>query len=561
MLIQRRGMGPSLSRWQIITEHPYKNPMLRSDLSWRIWRILWLLAVTAIFAQAAYTRFALPQWTFLTPDSGYYLYPMLRDNISEIGPRTIPYPLFCWALLQGTADWRSIAIAQHLLGLLGPAILLVTWFHLGRKIHVTRSVQVGHELLGLAIPLLLLPSSSYVVYEHLAMLESFNAFLQCCLGALFCVLWLPAAPRRRLLLACATSFLGVVMYYANPRWGAAAPLTVLIAVIAGVAGRDPARGWLRSGWPILAAGAAAWLIIGVPQSRIHNRNPWTKGFTAKHLLWMHADLVAGEFRRDLAATPLPANAPLLRIMEAKIARSAAPYGKAGWATLPFNPESLIYAANNPDGDLIAAFANDPDGYTRFCVDYYLRIIRHQPLAFGARVCSELVYFYTSWGGATSDFSGTLADYMKQSVVIGRALAQNALPERRPPLLLAASNLEAEALHPVAFTPPAYLFRADRLINFSLSLMTFAGIVAAAVVLSRKKLRANLSLLVSANLCVAATSTLFAQELTLALVTAAAPRYTEAVRTLVIFSVVTVVLLAACLWLKSGWRMFGRGAHA
>lgn len=541
--------------------HTKKSSVLRSDVTWRAWRAFWVLAVVVIFAQAAYTRFTLPQWTILTPDSGYYVNPALLGKIVEMGPRTIPYPLFCWSLLATTGDWRSLAMTQHILGLLGPALLLLAWYYLGSRIHVARLMRAGHELLGLVILLLLLPSASYVLYEHMAMLESFNAFFQCCLCAVFCLLWLPASPRRRVLICCVASFLGIAIYYTNPRWALAAPLTVLIAGMAAMSGRDRARSWFRAVGPVVASAAAAWLLIGLPQSRIQALNPWTKPFATKHLLWMHADLAAVEFSRDLAATPAPPNAALLRTLVAKIDRAMVGEGKSGWVTLPFNAEAMLYAADNPDGDLIAAFANDPEGYGRFCLDYYLRMMRHQPLAFGTKVAKELGYFYTGWGGSLVDYSTPLEAYWKNSVVIARALAQAALPGPREQLLAAASAMEPLAAQSPGFTSPAYLSQAGRLINIWLGVSTLVGAVASVVILSRRQLRANQALAISAGLCLTASSALFAQMLTLAMVTAAATRYTEAVRTLVVFSVVALMLLGANAAVVFGKKRLSRPLQA
>jgi hypothetical protein len=203
-----------------------------SEWKWRAWRICWILAATWILVDGALTRSLLPQLPLIAPDSFFYVLPAVNEGVYNIGPRTFVYPMFCRAVLQATGDWRGLSVVQHVLGLLGPALLLTAWWFLGAKIWVSRLARSAHETIGLGLPLLLVPSSVYVIYEGQAVLESLNAFFQCGLAALLCVLWLPMAPRRRLLLACLTASFGVFMYFANPRWGAAAPIVVALAAAA-----------------------------------------------------------------------------------------------------------------------------------------------------------------------------------------------------------------------------------------------------------------------------------------------------------------------------------------
>ena len=513
----------------------------RSDLLWRSWRTLWFLLVAAVFFHAVWVRFSLPQWPLLTADSPSYLAPALSGRMADIGPRTFPYPLFCWSLLALAGDWRALSVGQHLLGLLGPALLLLAWCQLGQRLHSIRLARALHDLLGLAMLILLLPSSSYAYYEQLAMLESFHAFLQCCLCALLCLLWLPASSGRRLIVVSVTSFLGVAMYYVNPRWGAAAPWIVLLAAASAILLREPTRGWLRAAWPAFAAAGAAWLAFGLPQALISRHDPWARAFTPKHLLWMRADLAAVEFRRELAASPPPRNAELLRTLEAKITPAVVGEGASGWATIPFNAEKILYGPGNPDADLIAAFHDDPDGYIQFCLRHYLLIIRNQPGAFLARVGRELSHFYAA-DGAMSDFRGALTTPIQRSVPIAQSLLPNARPAVQPPLRTAIAQLEALTHQSVEYNSPRFLFPIDDVINAHLGALSLLGALAAGVVLLRRKLRGEPALAVTAGVSLAALGVLFFQILTLALVTAAAPRYGNAARTLIAFSIAAVLSL-------------------
>ena len=159
-----------------------------SGMAWRIWRVAWLLAVAGIFAHGAYVLFVLPQWPLIASDSYAYMLPTINGGVYNIGPRTFVYPMFCRFVVNTAADWRALSVVQHGLGLLGPALLLGGWYLAGVSLWTSRGARVAHEALGLALPLLLVPSGVYVVLEHQLLLESLNAFFQCSLAALLCVL-------------------------------------------------------------------------------------------------------------------------------------------------------------------------------------------------------------------------------------------------------------------------------------------------------------------------------------------------------------------------------------
>ncbi len=518
--------------------------------SWRLWRAGWLLAVIGIFAYGAYVRFVLPQWPLIAPDSYAYMLPVVNGGVYNIGPRTFVYPMFCRFVINGAADWRALTLTQHVLGLLGPALLLAGWYLAGVVIWTSRRARVAHEALGLALPLLLVPSGVYVVLEHQMLLESLNAFFQCSLAALLCVLWLPMPPRRRLLLAGVTACLGVFMYSANPRWGAAAPFVVALAVAAAITGRDPGRSWFRAAWPVLVCAIAAYFGLAQVQLRLVTQDPWLGTFTAKHLLWMHADLAVNEWRRDLATTPLPAYADLLHKMIPKVEKEIVGFGTSHWSTLTFNANALLYVEGCPDADLAAYFKGNPDGYTRFCLRYYARIVWHQPVAYFSVVWRMLYYYYggESGDGAFREIAAPISDSLPAGAPVARYVAGWAVPGQRARLEAAASEMERKVTPPVSFTPPAWLMTTVVRLRFWFPLVTLAGVASAGVIWWQPRLRRRRELALPALLCLVSVSILFLQVLTLAMITVTEGRYSDALRTLAVFSLVcalaTVSVLAA-----------------
>jgi len=523
---------------------------LSSGLLWRVWRCCWLLAAAAILADGVAIRYALPRWPLIGADSCLYMLPSFNGGIYTIGPRMFVYPMFCRAVLQLTGDLRGLTIVQQLLGLIGPIMLLATWTALGAQLWMSRLARGAHELAGLAIFLLLLPSTPYVMYELQIMIESPNAFLQCCLAALLCFLWLPLLPKRRMLLACATSGFGIVMYYGNPRSGAATPVIVALAAIAAVIGRDPGRRWFRALWPVLATAAAVYGALGFVQARTTVGDAWNDTFTAKHLLLMHADLAVNEFRRDLAAPTPPPHAELLRKIIPKIQREIVGYGTSHWINLTFNSNALMYIPNNVDADIIAAFPNDPAGYRQFCLHYYFCIVRHQPFAYFRGVWRMLAYYYAApqYDGSFREFPVGLSDSLHTSAYLARYVAQSALPNQRKELEKAATKIDGAASSNAVFWPQAWFWAIVRLIGRCFLSVTLGGVICAGFILSRSRLRAHAVLAVLAGLCLSSVAVLFAQELTLAMVTVTDGRYSDAMRTLAVFSFVcasvTIVSLVA-----------------
>ena len=340
------------------------------------------------------------------------------------------------------------------------------------------------------------------------------------------------------------------MYYANPRSGAAVPAIVALAAWAAVAGRGP-RGWLNTLWPIMVTVVATYSGLAFVQARTVGRDPWNDTFTAKHLLFLQADLAVNEFRRDLESPIPPPHAALLRKIIPKIEREIVGYGKSYRVNLTFNENALMYTKDNPDADIIAEFHNDPAGYRRFCLHYYLCIVRHQPAAYFRNVWRKLAYYYAApeYDGSFREYAVDIIDALPSSARLARYTAENALPRFRPMLEESAKQMERVGPPPIVFRPRPWFWSTVRLLGRCFLAITIVGCVGAALILLRRRLRAQAELRWLAALCLSTVVVLFAQELTLAMVTMTDGRYSDAMRTLAVFSLlcaatVTVGVVAA-----------------
>lgn len=103
----------------------------KSSSQLRLERFCSWIAVTTLFAWAAWQRLALPIEPIADPDTWGHLSPALRKLIGlEFGhthARNFVVPAFVYLLLLGFGSFRAIVIVQHLLGLVAGGTLLLTW--------------------------------------------------------------------------------------------------------------------------------------------------------------------------------------------------------------------------------------------------------------------------------------------------------------------------------------------------------------------------------------------------------------------------------------------------
>jgi hypothetical protein len=308
--------------------------------------------------------------------------------------------------------------------------------------------------------------------------------------------------------------------------------------------RPPAVRPLRAVWPVAAAAVSAYGVLALVQFCLVARSPWNDTFTAKTLLWMHADLAVKEFRRDLAAPTPPPHAALLRKMIPKIEKEIVGYNVSHWRTLTFNSNALMYSPGNPDEDAVNAFPNDPEGYKRFCLKYYERIIQHQPAAYFGEVAFMLRFYYDGQqdDGAFREFTQLVTEYLPASAALARELAKGGLPTPRARLERAAMAMDQAVAPTARLVPPAELDALVRIIHVCFLPMTLAGVACGAVTLLWSRTRAQASLVAMAWLCLGSALVLFAQELTIAMVTMTEGRYADALRTLAVVSLVCALAM-------------------
>ncbi len=153
-----------------------KAPGLNTIWPWCYW-----LAVVAIFAMAAWQRFVLPLDPIADPDTWGYLSPALRKLLgAEFGHthgRNFVYPGFVFLVLRVFGDFRAIVIAQHFLGLVAGAILLLTWRRSRALVPDSRIGRFTHDCLGLIPVAIFLFAGEPIRFEMQLRPEGLAAFL------------------------------------------------------------------------------------------------------------------------------------------------------------------------------------------------------------------------------------------------------------------------------------------------------------------------------------------------------------------------------------------------
>src|SRR3977135_1968364 len=236
-------MQTSAAPWEMIAR--VASGKWFSRTKWRSYFWGW---VAALFALAAWQRFAFPLDPIADWDVWGYLAPALRKLMGgEFGHtygRNFVYPAFVLLLLRVFQDLRAIVIAQHLLGLLAVAIFLVTWRRARVFVPDSRLSLAFHDGLGLLAATILLLAAEPIRAEMqlrpeglCAFLVSINIyfaiqFMACCFGE--------KRPLASVGYGIGTVFTSVLLASAKPSFAlmaviACLPLTILFF----------RRGWFR----------------------------------------------------------------------------------------------------------------------------------------------------------------------------------------------------------------------------------------------------------------------------------------------------------------------------
>ena len=357
--------------------------------------------VIALFAWAAWQRFALPLDPIADPDTWGYLSPALRKLVgAEFGHtygRNFVYPAFVFSLLRVFGDFRAIVIIQHLLGLLAGGILLITWRRARVFVPDSRLSRAGHDSLGLLAATIFLFAGEPIRFEMqlrpegmCAFLVSINLylaiqFMACC--------FVEKRPPAAVGYGIGTAFTSVLLASAKPSFA----LIVVVALLP-VGIFFLRRGWFRQK-VVLGVGAAfSAALLLAPEHFLSREDEANRTFLPSTLFVTHANLIRDQMADDLergAEIPYP-RAWLVRVHDAlgtEIAKSTMARPGHYWS-LGFDPDYLMYDKNSIAAQLRDEFGHNVPELCTFYRFYYWRVWQARPFLVLRKIATQMSLFYS-----------------------------------------------------------------------------------------------------------------------------------------------------------------------
>lgn len=365
------------------------------------------IAIAATVAWAVWSRWRLPLEPIIDPDLWGYILPAI-DKLSGTGftheTRNFVYPGFLCFLLGLTRDFRSIPIAQHLLGLIAGALLLLGWQRVRGLISQPRLPENAHRWLGLFLMSVYLFASEPIHFEMQIRPEGVIPFLAILniVCALQFIYWffVRESKRAAVFSGAATIFSALLVGSVKPNFWLAA--LVSIAPVFCVVFRS---GWGREKILLFLGGAAGLALLILPEHLLARRDAEGALVVPALLFVEHADIIRDQLAHDLdAAIPLPYPRAFLEHVRAKFETEFPKSVVASlhrYPSLGFDPEYFIYEPDSICAALFDAFHGDLAALGGFYRFYYGRALLHQPLRMAAKVARQIAIFYFPKCGAYS----------------------------------------------------------------------------------------------------------------------------------------------------------------
>ncbi len=360
-----------------------------------------------ILRSAGEARGVWPHWPIADPDTWGYLHPALAKlnggAFEHTDGRNFVYPGFLYLLLRATADFRTITLVQHTLGLATGVLLWTAWRQWRAWFRASRLPAWADAALGLGMVACYGRSASVIHFEMQIRPEGVFPFVaagQLCLWLEFVRAWWGDVrrPDRAAVFAGASLFAAALAYQIKPSYGLAvgvAALPVAWAVAFPWRGnRQPRRRLLGAA---VVAGLAALVLFVLPERAFNKADPNTRLFLPETLLTVHATVIRDQLLadvRDHAETPFDADwlAHVADRLDHEVRVAAEPAQKP-YPTLGINPDHLLYS-----GDSFCRWLFDNNlrrQIVAFSFYYYQRAWTHHPGAMLANVGRQLRVFYAA----------------------------------------------------------------------------------------------------------------------------------------------------------------------
>jgi hypothetical protein len=370
-----------------------------SRRSLQVFRAVYWAAVACLFVFAIWKRFSLPLDPIADLDTWGYLSPALLnltggEFVHALG-RNFFYPGFLLCLLRVFGDFRAIVILQHLLGLAGGALMLMTWRRVRSFITASPAGDRAHAALGLVLVTVFLLAGEPIRAEMQIRPEAICAF------ALSLNLYFVIGFVARAFLAKDKPPVG---------WGAAAGVTAMLLAslkpsfvfLASVALFPVGlfffqRNQLRQKCTLGLALLISAIIFFVPEYLLSRADDLSRVFLPTTLFTIHADLIRDQMAEDVqSGAVLPYKRDLLDRIQKQLAleieKSAAAEGFR-FPSLRFSPDYLMTGTDSIADRVAREFNYDNAAITSFYRFCYWRAWQGRPLGMLKKIGRQIALFY------------------------------------------------------------------------------------------------------------------------------------------------------------------------
>ena len=365
---------------------------------WPIARSAYGFSLIVLFAWAAWRRFSLPLEPVADLDTWGYLSPALLKlnggEFTHVCGRNFVYPGFLLLILRTFGDFRAVVIVQHLLGLAGGGLLLLTWRRVRTFVAASRLDDRAHLVLGLIFAGVFLLAGEPIRAEMGIRPEAICGFLLAL--SLYCVVEFLAQAfvlqKVRIAWGIATGIAAVLLASVKPSFVLLA-LVPLFPIGVFFFTRNPVGQKVRLVFGLLVA--AAMLVL--PEYFLSRKDDLSRLFLPTTLFVIHADLIRDQMADDIAHdATLPYRREWLDRMQKQLAAEIAKSAPIeGWRfpSLGFSPDDLMYGTNSITEQLAREFNDDIEALTSFYRFYYFRTWRQRALAMTKKIDRQVMLFY------------------------------------------------------------------------------------------------------------------------------------------------------------------------
>ena len=368
----------------------------------RLWEFCYWSGVVILFGLAAWKRFTLPLDPIADPDTWGYLSPALRKltgaPFGHTSGRNFIYPGVLYLLLKVFRDFRAITAAQHVLGVVAGAMLLLTWHRARVFLAHPRLSRGFYRAIGLTAAAMFLVASEPAHFEMQLRPEGLCAFLfsvNLYVLAQFTVCCV--IEHRRV----ATAVYGIAGVLSSALLGSVKPSFMLVSflVLLPIGMLFFQRDQLWQKVLIAVGGTASVLLLWLPEHLLSRNDRISQTFLPTILFMIHADLIRDQMTDDLERNAtLPYASEWLRRVRTELSAELSKSGNH-YKTLGFDPDYLMYNQTAIAAQLRNKFGNDVAALCGFYRFYYLRIWQYRPVRVLEKIGRQLAIFYGPKCGA------------------------------------------------------------------------------------------------------------------------------------------------------------------